>query len=206
MFEAWNMSKGRKVQGGRILSQGTVCHSLWFLSQASLFLVLFHVCVLLVSCFLLCFVYLLKHSLPELASWLSVHIFTEWQREASGSVFSFSFVSVGMTSGPGTAKGSHASAGSPASHASAGSPGSHASAGSHGPRESNKLTRFYIHEKKLLYIEGMNAFDFDGMHMRSYTERGNSHPTSQCRHLQARSAISFYYWKIRFSLSSYCTT
>ena len=25
MFEAWNVAKGRKVQGGRILSQGTVC-------------------------------------------------------------------------------------------------------------------------------------------------------------------------------------
>ena len=24
MFEAWNVAKGRKVQGGRILSQGTV--------------------------------------------------------------------------------------------------------------------------------------------------------------------------------------
>ena len=24
MFEAWNVTKGRKVQGGRILSQGTV--------------------------------------------------------------------------------------------------------------------------------------------------------------------------------------
>ena len=24
MFEAWNVDKGRKVQGGRILSQGTV--------------------------------------------------------------------------------------------------------------------------------------------------------------------------------------
>ena len=24
MFEAWNVEKGRKVQGGRILSQGTV--------------------------------------------------------------------------------------------------------------------------------------------------------------------------------------
>ena len=29
MFEAWNVAKGRKVQGGRILSQGTVC-ALWF--------------------------------------------------------------------------------------------------------------------------------------------------------------------------------
>ena len=26
MFEAWNVAKGRKVQGGRILSQGTVSH------------------------------------------------------------------------------------------------------------------------------------------------------------------------------------
>ena len=25
MFEAWKVAKGRKVQGGRILSQGTVC-------------------------------------------------------------------------------------------------------------------------------------------------------------------------------------
>jgi hypothetical protein len=25
MFEAWNVAKGRNVQGGRILSQGTVC-------------------------------------------------------------------------------------------------------------------------------------------------------------------------------------
>ena len=24
MFEAWNVAKGRKVQGGRIISQGTV--------------------------------------------------------------------------------------------------------------------------------------------------------------------------------------
>ena len=27
MFEAWNVAKGRKVQGGRILSQGTVLGS-----------------------------------------------------------------------------------------------------------------------------------------------------------------------------------
>ena len=27
MFEAWNVAKGRKVQVGRILSQGTVCHN-----------------------------------------------------------------------------------------------------------------------------------------------------------------------------------
>ena len=27
MFEAWNVAKGRKVQGVRILSQGTVCES-----------------------------------------------------------------------------------------------------------------------------------------------------------------------------------
>ena len=27
MFEAWNVAKGRKVQGGRILSQGTVYFS-----------------------------------------------------------------------------------------------------------------------------------------------------------------------------------
>ena len=26
MFEAWNVAKGRKVKGGRILSQGTVAH------------------------------------------------------------------------------------------------------------------------------------------------------------------------------------
>jgi hypothetical protein len=26
MFEAWNVAKGRKVQGGRILSQGTVVY------------------------------------------------------------------------------------------------------------------------------------------------------------------------------------
>jgi hypothetical protein len=28
MFEAWNVAKGRKVQGGRILSQGTVANDM----------------------------------------------------------------------------------------------------------------------------------------------------------------------------------
>jgi hypothetical protein len=38
-----------------------ICHSLWFLPQALLFQ--FHVCIVRVSCFVLCCVYLLKHSL-----------------------------------------------------------------------------------------------------------------------------------------------
>jgi hypothetical protein len=52
-----------------------VCHSLWFLPQALLFL--FHVCVLLVFLVLYYVTFiLLKHSLPELASRLSAHIVT----------------------------------------------------------------------------------------------------------------------------------
>ena len=35
MFEAWNVAKGRKVQRGRILSQGTV-HMRWVCKQSGI--------------------------------------------------------------------------------------------------------------------------------------------------------------------------
>ena len=55
-----------------ITSLYTVCHSLWLLPQASLFL--FHVCVLLVFLVLYYVLFiLLKHSLPELAFIHSAH-------------------------------------------------------------------------------------------------------------------------------------
>jgi hypothetical protein len=54
-----------------------ICHSLWFLPQEWLFLFLCQFCALVMFLiFVLCCVYLLKHSLPELASWLSAHIIT----------------------------------------------------------------------------------------------------------------------------------
>ena len=37
MFEAWNVANGRKVQGGRILSQGTVSTYLDNISNIALF-------------------------------------------------------------------------------------------------------------------------------------------------------------------------